>query len=305
MRKLGHIADKAHARVFADYLYARGIVGELDFDADGGVDIWVHDEDALEDALRELTEFEEHPDDPEYAVVAADGAARRARERSESKLASRRVSGGVVAGSSFIDVAPVTFALIVISVVVTLFGGLGSGSSLTSWLSVSSYYRVGQMLHYNNSLSEILHGQVWRLITPVFIHASLFASGMGFLHLLFNMMWLKDLGGMLEGAQGSRSMLVKFLVLAMISNLAQFYFSGPMFGGMSGVVYGLLGYCWIRGRQDLTSGLFVQSQTAGFMVVWFFLCLFGVMGPVANAAHGAGLLVGLVLGWLDSRRVNS
>jgi GlpG protein len=79
----------------------------------------------------------------------------------------------------------------------------------------------------------------------------------------------------------------------------------PNFGGMSGVVFGLLGYCWMRGKFDLTSGLYVSGQTAGFMIAWFFICLAGFMGPVANGAHGVGLVAGVVWGYLSAMRVNA
>jgi GlpG protein len=91
------------------------------------------------------------------------------------------------------------------------------------------------------------------------------------------------------------------LVLGGLSNLAEFLVSGPSFGGMSGVVYGLLGYIWMQGRFNPASRLSLQPQTVTFMIVWFFVCLAGLVGPIANTAHGVGLAVGVAWGFLDAR----
>ena len=77
--------------------------------------------------------------------------------------------------------------------------------------------------------------------------------------------------------------------------------SGPAFGGMSGVVYGLLGYIWMQGKFDPASKLSLEPQTVIFMIVWFFLCLFSLVGNVANTVHGVGLVVGIIWGFLAAR----
>ena len=71
---------------------------------------------------------------------------------------------------------------------------------------------------------------------------------------------------------------------------------------MSGVVYGLVGYVWIRGKFDAGSGLYLHSSTVTMMLIWFFVCLVGIMGPIANAAHAAGLVSGMAWGFLSSLR---
>ena len=73
---------------------------------------------------------------------------------------------------------------------------------------------------------------------------------------------------------------------------------------MSGVVYGLLGYIWVKGKFDPASGLFLNSQTAVMMLVWFFLCLAKIIPNVANTVHAAGLIVGLAWGFISSLRAN-
>jgi GlpG protein len=144
-------------------------------------------------------------------------------------------------------------------------------------------------------LPEIRRGEVWRLFTPIFLH-------LGFLHLFFNMLWLRDLGSMVEARQSSWLLLVLVAVFAAFSDLGQYLVTGGGFGGMSGVVYGLVGYIWIRGKYDPRSGLFLHSSTVTMMIIWFFVCLVGLMGPVANTAHGVGLLTGMAWGLLSSLR---
>ena len=122
----------------------------------------------------------------------------------------------------------------------------------------------------------------------------------GILHIAFNMLWLRDLGSMIEARKTSWLLLVMILVLAGTSNVAQYMVSGPNFGGMSGVVYGLLGFIWMQGRFNPTSKLSLQPQTVTFMIAWFFLCLSGLMGPIGNTAHAVGLGVGVAWGFLDA-----
>jgi GlpG protein len=89
-----------------------------------------------------------------------------------------------------------------------------------------------------------------------------------------------------------------------ISNLAQYLGKGPLFGGMSGVVYGLLGYVWMKGKNDPASGLFLHPQTVTMMLLWFFLGFTPVLPNIANITHGAGLFLGCAWGYLSSLWVN-
>jgi GlpG protein len=67
---------------------------------------------------------------------------------------------------------------------------------------------------------------------------------------------------------------------------------------MSGVVYGLFGYAWVRGRLDPSCGLYLRPDIAFWMMAWFVLCLVTPSLHVANWAHGVGLAVGAALGYL-------
>jgi GlpG protein len=145
------------------------------------------------------------------------------------------------------------------------------------------------------SWKDIFQGQVWRLITPAFLHQELSISPW---HLIFNMFWLLDLGTMIERRHGSLRFAAMVLVLALVSNLAQAVLEGPNFVGMSGVVYGLFGYVWLRGRLDPTSGFYLSPNIVFWMMLWLVACFSGALGPIAKWAHAGGLAAGAAIGYL-------
>lgn len=305
MRKIGNIEEQEQAQRFIDYLFSEGIAAHFDAESDGATSIWVEDEDALESARSALSAFREDPEASVYHQAAEKAETLRKEERRKAAAFSRQVydRNRIERRSRWFSI-PVTRVLIILSVMATLLGGLGTDTGVTQWLSITAYEFVDGGLLFHRGLPEILRGQVWRLFTPIFLHASLLNGGFGILHILFNMLWLMDLGGMVERVQGGRSLLIKVLLIGGLSNLLQYAIGGPAFGGMSGVVFGLLGYCWIRGRLDLTSGLFVHQRIMFMMTFWFVLGFTGMMGPIANAAHAGGLVAGLFWGYLASYFAN-
>jgi GlpG protein len=115
------------------------------------------------------------------------------------------------------------------------------------------------------------------------------------MHFLFNMLWLLDLGAIIERSRGSLKLLAIVLCVAALSNIAQFYWNGPDFGGMSGVVYGLFGYVWVKSKVEPQLNMRLHQQTILIMMIWLVICIVGIIPHVANAAHVVGLLVGVVL----------
>jgi GlpG protein len=289
MRLIGHLANESAARVFGDYLYVQGIENQIEPQSQEGWAIWIMDEDKLQRAETLLTDYRKNPQDRKYSEEAKAAAERRAAAEKEQAAYEKRLRGRrhLFTPLREYGFGPLTYLLIAASVVVFTFSKFGNDFEPVAGLFISEYLRS------DGFLPEVRHGQIWRLFTPMLLHFS-------FMHILFNMMWLRDLGSMIEGRQSTLHLAVLVVVIAGVSNFAQYFISGPIFGGMSGVVYGLLGYVWIRGKFDPGSGLFLHQTTVVMMLVWFFLCYTGWVGRVANTAHAAGLVLGMAWGYLSS-----
>jgi GlpG protein len=203
------------------------------------------------------------------------------------------------------QVGPVTLVLIAVSVVATLTCGFGKNAAVLAKLAISEF----DGSEYGIFLPEVKGGQLWRLLTPIFVHfnslprANELDLGMAVsaIGLVFNMLWLKNLGTAIEKLMGSRSLLWLVAFTGIVSNLGQFMADGPIFGGMSGVVYGLLGYIWMKARFDPASGFRLPRMILYWMLGWLVLCMTGLVGNVANFAHLVGLMSGAALGGASAR----
>jgi GlpG protein len=292
MRMIGHIDEQAEAQAFSDFLYVQGIDNQVELEKEGVWAVWVHAEDDLSRAQGMLAEFKANPADPKYKKVASKAAKLRTHsERSDQSYRKRILDGSMLwRGVVTYGYGLVSLAVIIICGAVFFLSDFGHDMRAVHWLFIGEYISPGGIADRLMALLEIRHGQIWRLITPIFLHFS-------FMHLFFNMLWMLDLGSMVEMHQGKGKYLLLMAGLAIFSNVAQYLVAGPRFGGMSGVVYGLLGYVWIRGKFDPTSGLYLHPTTVAMMMIWFLICLLGLTGQVANMAHAAGLGLGMAWGY--------
>ena len=135
----------------------------------------------------------------------------------------------------------------------------------------------------------------WRLLGPAFIHFSV-------LHIVFNLLWWAMLGAKIERTLGISMLLIVFVISATVSNAAQALFSDPvqgnllLFGGLSGVVYAVMGFVWWLGWLRPSWGLSLPNSIVGFMLVWLVLGYADILWvSMANAAHTAGLISGCLL----------
>jgi GlpG protein len=187
---------------------------------------------------------------------------------------------------------PLTFVLVCACAAVAALSNLGENQEAIRGLFIS------YIMPASGWFIEIRSGELWRLFTPMLVH-------FGWAHIIFNMLWLFRLGSVIESLNGAGRFALLTLAIAAVSNVAQYLYAGPGFGGMSGVNYGLFGYIWLRGKYDPSSGLYLTPQDKMLMLAWFVICFTGAVGPIANTAHAAGLVAGVVWGrvsaWIAMR----
>lgn len=185
--------------------------------------------------------------------------------------------------------APVTSLLILLSIAGAILVKIDPNDEITRWFFIRdlvSGYGDGNDLK-----------QIWRLFTPAFLH-------FGVLHVTFNSLWMWDLGRRFEYLLGSWKLIIFFLITAAFSNLAQFFWSAnPQFGGMSGVVFALIGFIMVSHRLRPHPLTDVPASVIVSTLIWLVICMTGAIdvmigGGIANAAHVGGLVAGCFFGLL-------
>jgi len=321
MRLIGTLPDEAHATRLGDYFTAQSVPNHVEQGNDGSYQLWIEKDDDLEKGQAEYVAFRSNPTDSRY-----DGASTIARKLKKEKDAKatrlRRQHVDVrTQYASGISRPTFTIALIVVTVAIWLITMLNMqrpdqpAAALTQWLLFQPPDTAQRMLDAKASsfsvmFSSIYSGQVWRLITPIFIHFTL-------IHILFNMYMLYLFGGIIESRRGTGKLVALVIGAAIFSNVLHSLWTvvSPfeiehysMFGGMSGVNYALFGYAWMLGRYRSYLGVGVSQQLIGLNIAWLFICMTGMVGSVANGGHVGGLIAGVVtgawpqiVGWIRKR----
>lgn len=310
MRVIGKLSNEAQAREFVAYLSNKQIRAVVEH-VQGTYYVWVEDEDRLDEASEALTRFLENPEEIKVEVAPDPVGLTEPRYIKVKKLGA----------------APLTKVLIGICVLTFLFSLTLKPlppfqmTALAQWLMYElptefpfyqgfySYLLSPQGYLGEPLFTQILDGQVWRLITPIFLHVD-------FLHILFNMLWLWVLGRQVEDRLGVGKYLILTIIAAVISNTAQYLMSGPFFIGYSGVICALAGYIWVRQKAAPWEGYPIPRSTMVFLFI-FVIGMFLLQGVsflftytgiaklpinIANTAHIVGGLTGMLMGKLGWRR---
>jgi rhomboid protease GluP len=138
---------------------------------------------------------------------------------------------------------------------------------------------------------SILSGQVWRFITPIFLHGSL-------LHIGFNMYALYVFGPSLEARFGRGRFLLLFLISGFVGNVTSFIFSPAPSLGSSTAIFGLLGAEIVfsyRNQALLGSG--ARRVLINVITVAAINLIIGLSPAIDNWGHVGGLLGGLLFSW--------
>lgn len=190
--------------------------------------------------------------------------------------------------ASLNPVPPLTTGIIVVCIVLAVWSGFGSNLAPMKPLFLTEYF-------HDTGLHTALSGQFWRFLTPILLHFNV-------AHIVFNMIWMWQLGGPFERRLGTQELMIFVLTVGVFSNLAEYvYHPHYLFGGMSGVVYGLLGYFWIQGKFNPRFGMRLHKAIVVMMLAWFIICWLGWVGNIANMAHTIGLLLGMAWAYVSAR----
>lgn len=213
-----------------------------------------------------------------------------------NELVQKQPVAGVLSGW---HLSPMTIALLLATLIVALITGLGEYFDTLSWFTISSFEVVGSRIRFM-PLSEVLaQGEYWRLFTPALLH-------FGAAHLIFNALWVWDVGRKIERLVGSVVWLIFTVLVCLASNVGQYLINGsPLFGGLSGLVYGFVGFAWIMPWLVRGWPTIISKPLMAFFAVWLVLGYTDVfamlgLGNMANEAHLLGLISGVVLAGLYS-----
>ena len=273
MIRVTTLSNPRLAQAFIDYMKTQGVAMEMQLQG-RAVELWLADDHALPQVEEALDIFLRDPLHPRYQAASwrAGTAGREPfRVRPSAWWPTLRSRAG-----------PLTLGVTLCCVLVFILMNIFGDETVMRWLAFPA--------------GPYQYGQLWRWVTHILLHFSL-------LHILFNLVWWWYLGSAMEKYRGGWPLALLTLAAAVISGLVQFRFSGALFGGLSGVVYALMGYVWWYGEKNPGGPLQMPRGVIVFALLWLIAGYFDILGiAIANAAHVAGLVVGLLMAFWDTRR---
>jgi len=276
MIRLISINNPRLAQAFIDYMASRQIEIDMMPEGDGQFALWLKSAEHQTEAEAELRHFLADPTQAKYQAASwemAETRTRRFHYPMPSLLAMIKSKAG-----------PLTLVVMVVSVLVFAL------------LQFSLAQQVFSLLHFPAFAGQQF--ELWRWISHAVLHFSI-------THIVFNLLWWWQFGGDIEKRLGSGKLLQIFVVSAALSGAGQYWVEGANFGGLSGVVYALLGYLWMISVKAPQQGLVLPKPIIGFMLVWLVLGFVQPFMAIANTAHLVGLLAGIGLGLSDAHRFNA
>jgi len=181
----------------------------------------------------------------------------------------------------------VTYILVAVTVAIYL---VQAGSQLLLGTDVAAL--LGMKIN-----EYIIAGQVWRLVTPMFLHGSL-------LHIGFNMYALVVIGAGLERRFGHWRFLLLYVLGSFGGNVFSFLLSPNPSLGASTSIFGLLGaemVFFYQNRKLFGSG--ARRALQNVITVAAINFVIGLSPGIDNWGHLGGLLGGLVFTWFGGPRL--
>ncbi len=264
------------AQAFIDYMASRQIEIKMMPEGGGQFALWLMSDEHQIEVESELKQFLASPNDRKYQAASWDMAETRNpqfRYHSPSMMTMLKAKAG-----------PFTLSIMAICIIIFSLQQFGLMNLVFSYL------------HFPAASGQ--QWQLWRWFSHALLHFSI-------LHISFNLLWWWQFGGDIEKRLGSWKLIQIFLVSAALSGAGQYWVEGANFGGLSGVVYALVGYLWMLTVRAPQVGLIIQKPLVVFMLIWLVLGFVQPFMAIANSAHLAGLVAGIVMGLNDASRYRS
>ena len=138
---------------------------------------------------------------------------------------------------------------------------------------------------------DILSGEVWRLVTPIFLHVSI-------PHIFVNMYSLYAIGPAVERFFGTPRFLITYLQAGIAGIIFSLALSPYPSAGASGAIFGMLGaLAAFLYRHRGLFGRFGRLQLRQIILVAFLNLGLGLMPGIDNWGHLGGLVAGATLSW--------
>jgi len=132
------------------------------------------------------------------------------------------------------------------------------------------------------------HGAWWTVLTAIYLHG-------GLLHLLFNLLWVRQLAPEVEDLFGRARLTVIWSASGALGFIISDVAGVPLSIGASGAIFGLLGALVTYGRsRGGTFGVAIMRQYGLWALILFVLGF--LMPGVNNLAHAGGFAGGCLAG---------
>ncbi|CDG19579.1 rhomboid family intramembrane serine protease GlpG [Xenorhabdus doucetiae] len=268
------VSNPRLAQAFIDYMATQGIhLTMRPTNEPPLVELWLEDASQRSQVELELRYFAHDPLNKRYQAASwqAGKSVSPFNYRNNLNLSTLKNQSG-----------PLTIATTLICILVYLWMEMAGMPNVMKWLAWPA--------HSDQYL------ELWRYLSPALLHFSL-------THLLFNLALWWYFGSQVERKIGGGKLFEITIVSAIFSGWAQSLFSGSHFGGLSGVVYALIGYVWLTGEISPKRGISAPRGLIAISVIWLLVGYFNLFSlKIANAAHVSGLILGLLMGLWDNLR---
>ena len=145
--------------------------------------------------------------------------------------------------------------------------------------------------HLKLVTSKVIHGQIWRPLTSMFLHA-------GLVHIIFNLISMANLGAVLEDKIGGKKLLLLFLLSGLFSAICMMVLTGIEDGlGASTGIFGLFGVLLILLIRDSRS-ILSEIQPLNWIILAVMVIAGNAIDHITRLEHLTGTIGGMLLGLL-------